>query len=49
VVVFAEALKVVDGGPAVAEWVGVVERVDVVELAACGGSVAAGKAAVAVA
>jgi hypothetical protein len=49
VVVFAEALEVVDGGPAAAEGIGVVERVDVVELAACGGSVAAGEAAVAIA
>ncbi|MBY4204891.1 SDR family oxidoreductase [Rhodococcus fascians] len=37
-VVFAEALEVVDGGPAAAEWVGVVERDRVVELAACGGT-----------
>jgi hypothetical protein len=49
VVVFAEALEVVDGGPAAAEWIGVVERDRVVELAAFGGSVAAGEAAVAVA
>jgi hypothetical protein len=47
VVVFAEALEVVDGGPA-AEWIGVVERDHVVDLAACRGSVAAGEAAVAV-
>ena len=48
VVAFAQALEVVDGGPAAAAGVGVVERDHVVELAACGGSVAAGEAAVAV-
>ncbi|MGB2720682.1 MAG: hypothetical protein WBG53_22285 [Rhodococcus sp. (in: high G+C Gram-positive bacteria)] len=45
----AQTLEVAHGGPAAAEWVGVVEGGDVVELAACGGSVAAGEAAVFVA
>lgn len=49
VVVFAKALEVVDCRPAAAEWIGVIERSDVVELAAFRRSVAAGETAMAVA